>query len=171
MLIGGDLMQDGERLYKCMMEKMRYSSWRTANGAFYQICTNINYKTVGHGRLTLWPALLDSTVSSSATYPISYSGPTGTVTVLFDTTMALQDDPMVRLSGPIRASAADRKWILSNGNRCGLRWLYTGDAMNSANSFRIIADRCVADPWNTGQYPKKFAGDGMSCGRNYEWSF
>jgi hypothetical protein len=173
MPVGGHTLEGGERLYEAMAKKMRNSNWRTGFGAFCQVCTNSAYRTTGHGRVTLWPAPLDS-AGYNAVYPKSYSGATGAITALFDTAMKEQTGTMIKVSAPsaLRVRNADLRWVLSDGVRCGLCWPYKGDPYDSAtNVFRVVSERCVADETVSGALPKKFAGDGMSCGKNYEWGF
>jgi hypothetical protein len=156
--------------YSALLGYMRTEAWRTAAGAIAFYGNTWDFKFAGSGKVTLWPAVLRDG-NEKAVYP-TQCNTNGIVTVLFDTWMQNTTDPIMKVSGDAGLVGSGPVWLQSNGKRCGLRWPYGNDTSASVKTrMRIKAARSMAEPWRQGQTPKKFAGDGATCGMNLEWEF
>ena len=93
----------------------------------------------------------------------------GEAYVIFDTKLYPESSrPIEVVSCDVQFQGALPSWQFDNSL---IRWLYVDPFAEYPSALRVMANRCYT-PWNGSENPrKKLAGDGMSCGMDFEWVY
>jgi hypothetical protein len=153
--------------YPRFVKSMRGDGWRTAVGAFNNVGLSPR-EYVGHGKVTLWPALLGATNAPAAFPNQPEHFPAGRVTALFDTMVAKNSRVIETNGGMLRWETNGPLWFgPGNTNESlghAVRRPYVGAAAGTGANI----------PYQNSVIPitlVPFAGDRVNAGTSYEWRF